>query len=235
MQVYTELYDLRLEINMLPAKGDKDNKQPRFGKIGALSIACFLVITVTFAVWKLFDVTESSNTAKLSIEKLYKVNIFGTEGEGYVDIEVDENYLENYKKNTGIQFNVSDIELKISRTNNLSNDDRIKVSVTNRDDLKEKGIIFEDSSITYKVSGLKKGIEYDVYKELKIKVDGNDIVLDNSGCSNFVKDNVDFFIKNKKESYKKGDTVIIGAYVDMNAATDNGYIIDKTEKEYIVE
>ena len=50
-----------------------------------------------------------------------------------------------------------------------------------------------------------------------------------------MKDNVDFFIKNKKESYKKGDTVIIGAYVDMNAATDNGYIIDKTEKEYIVE
>ena len=43
-----------------------------------------------------------------------------------------------------------------------------------------------------------------------------------------------FFIKNKLDSYKEGDNVIVGVYIDMNAATDNGYNIKELEKEYVL-
>lgn len=212
-----------------------EKKQPGFGKIAALTAACFLIITVTFGVWKLADMVDDSKKNELSIEKVYSVNIFGTQGEGYADISVNEEYIRNFMENTGITLNKDDIIIKVSKQNNLSNGDRIKVSIENISELNKSGIFFEKDSVTYKVSGLKEGTDFDVFTDLKIMVDDGDIVLDNSGCSNFVKDNVDFFIKDKKESYKEGDTVIIGAYVDMNAATDNGYIIDITEKEYILE
>ena len=42
-------------------------------------------------------------------------------------------------------------------------------------------------------------------------------------------------IKNKVESYKEGDNVIVGVYVDMNAATENGYSIKILEKEYVLK
>ena len=61
------------------------------------------------------------------------------------------------------------------------------------------------------------------------------ISINDDRIFNFVKDNVDFFIKNQLETYKEGDTVIIGAYIDMNAATDNGYNIEKKEQQYILK
>lgn len=210
-------------------------KQPGFGKIAALTATCFLIITITFGVWKLVDMTDDNKGEELSIEQMYNVNIYGTQGEGYVDISVNEEYIDRYTKTTGIELNKDDIILKVSKDNNLSNDDRFTVSIENISELNEAGVFFEKDNVTYKVSGLKVGTDFDVFSDLKLAIDDGNIVLDNSGCSNFVKDNVDFFIKDKKESYKEGDTVMIGAYVDMNAATDNGYNIKITEKEYILE
>ena len=88
--------------------------------------------------------------------------------------------------------------------------------------------------MTYKVAGLKAGTDFDVFQDFKIYIDDGEVMLDNSDCSNFVKDNVIFFIKNKIDSYKEGDNVIIGVYIDMNAATDNGYNIKELEKEYVL-
>ncbi len=220
---------------MFVSDGSPAKKQPGFGKIAVLSAACFLIITISFGVWKLTDMADDSKKEVLSIVKMYNVNIYGTQGEGYVDISVNAEYIERYEKDTGIMLNTDDIIVKVSKENNLSNDDRFTVSIENISELNKAGVFFEKSSVTYKVSGLKDGTDFDVFADLKLAIDDGDIVLDNSGCSNFVKDNVDFFIKDKKESYKEGDTVIIGAYVDMNAATDNGYNIKITEKEYILE
>ena len=38
----------------------------------------------------------------------------------------------------------------------------------------------------------------------------------------------------KKLGLQEGDNVIVGVYIDMNAATDNGYNIKELEKEYVL-
>ena len=83
--------------------------------------------------------------------------------------------------------------------------------------------------------GNKYGMDFDIFSDLSVYIKDGQLLIDNDKCSNFVKDNVDFFIKNQLETYKEGDTVIVGAHIDMNAATDNGYNIEKTEQEYILK
>ena len=205
----------------------------KFNNIPIFLIVCVFIITAAFGIWILISAEDDGNS-HIAFEKLIAVNIYGTEGEGYVEVEINGNYIKNLKTDDGALLENSMFDIEISKENNLSNGDSFSVSIANADDLKNQEIIVDKSSVTYKVSGLKEGVDFDIFADLKISIDDGQIVLDNSGCSNFVKDNVDFFIKNDTLSYKEGDTVMVGAYVDMNAATDNGYNIKVKEKEYIL-
>ena len=205
----------------------------KFNKIPILLIVCVAVITAAFGIFMLMDKNDNVED-KVLFDKAFTVNIYGTEGEGYVDIVYNEEYLNDFVLSDSIILNKEHIQLDINRPNNLSNEDAFTVEITNVDSLKEKGIKFDKSKMSYRVSGLKDGIDYDVFSDFKIYIDGDEVMLDNSDCSNFIKDNVIFFIKNKIDSYKEGDTVVVGVYVDMNAATDNGYNIKELEKEYVL-
>lgn len=205
----------------------------KFNKIPIFLITCVLIITLAFGIWKLVSsVDEKNDGVKISARQMYIVNIYGTEGEGFVDLTFNEEYINSFTKNDGTALAITNLDISISKENNLSNGDKFDISINNTSELEDMGISFDNASITYSVSGLKQGTDFDVFADLKIYIDDGQIVLDNSGCSNFVKDDVEFFIKNGTLSYKEGDTVIIGAYIDMNAATDNGYNIKVTEKEY---
>ena len=205
----------------------------KFNKIPILLMVCVIIISAAFGAFLLIDKDDKENN-KILFEKAFTANIYGTQGEGYVDIEFDEEYLKTFKLNDNTNLSKELIELEINRQNNLSNEDAFTVSITNEKILKEKGIEFDKYKMSYRVAGLKDGIDFDVFQDFKIYIDASEVMLDNSDCSNFVKDNVIFFIKNKIDSYKEGDTVIVGVYVDMNAATDNGYNIKELEKEYVL-
>ena len=205
----------------------------KFNKIPILLIVCVVIISAAFGAFLLIDKDDKDNN-KILFDKAFTVNIYGTQGEGYVDIEFNEDYLKVFKLSDNTNLNKDFIQLDINRPNNLSNEDAFTVKITNADSLKEKGIEFDKYKMSYRVAGLKDGIDYDVFQDFKIYIDAGNVMLDNSDCSNFIKDNVIFFIKNKIDSYKEGDTVIVGVYVDMNAATDNGYNIKELEKEYVL-
>lgn len=205
----------------------------KFNKIPIFLVVCIIFITAAFGIWKLASNSEKDDS-KISFQKLYSVNIYGTEGEGYVKAEYNEEYGSKIIMNDGNKLTNEYIDIEISKENNLSNDDSFVVSILNVDELKAAGIIFDKTSVTYKVSGLKEDIDFDLFADFKIYIDDGQIVLDNSQCSNFVKDNVEFFIKGDSMSYKEGDMVVVSAYVDMNAAADNGYSISVKEKEYIL-
>lgn len=203
-------------------------------KIILIICAVLLIIIALLILVRFYNDNEQKNNANMSIGKLITVNIFGTEGEGYVDIEIDEEYLSSLNKSDGNRFEAGDLRVTISKQNNLKNGDSFTVNISNSNELKEMGMKLDMWSLSFTVSGLKEGTDFDVFSDLKIYIDDGQIVLDNNQCSNFVKDNVEFFIKNGTQSYKVGDTVMVGAYIDMNAATDNGYNIKMTEKEYIL-
>lgn len=204
----------------------------KLNKIPLFLIGCVVIITGAFFVWYLTDsITKNNN--EISFEKLFIVNIYGTQGEGYVHIEYDEEYLAEIVKKDGTKLLKEDVQYELTKENNLYNEDRFTLSISNALDLSNNGVNFDITKQTYTVKGLKEGTDFDVFKDFKIIIDGNKIVLDNNQCSNFVKDNVIFYIKNEEQTYKEGDTIIVGAHVDMNAATDNGYNIKVKEKEYI--
>lgn len=205
----------------------------KFNKIPVLLIVCVVIISAAFGVFLLIDKDDKENN-KILFDKAFTVNIYGTQGEGYVNIEFNEEYLKMFKLSDNTNLSKEHIELEVNRQNNLSNEDSFTIKITNEKILKEKGIEFDKYKMTYKVAGLKAGTDFDVFKDFKIYIDEGDVMLDNNDCSNFVKDNVIFFIKNKLDSYKEGDNVIVGVYIDMNAATDNGYNIKELEKEYVL-
>ena len=205
----------------------------KFNKIPILLIVCVIIISGAFGLFLLIDKDDEKGSV-IEFNKAFSVNIYGTEGEGYVDIEYNDDYISKFYDKDGNVVTKKHIQLEVSKANNLYNDDKFTVSISNLSSLKEKGIKFDKSSETYTVKGLKIGTDYDVFKDFKIYIDEDEVMLDNSGCANFVKDNVIFYIKNKLDSYNKGDTVVIGVYVDMNAATDNGYNIKVLEKEYVL-
>ena len=205
----------------------------KLNKIPILLIVCVLIISGSLCIFMLLDRDKLSNS-RLEFEEMIKVNIYGTEGEGYVDIQYNEDYLNKYITKDGEKLTKEDIQLDITNANNLNNNDQFTVAISNLSELKKKGFEFNKTSESYIVKGLKIGTDFDVFQDFKIYIDGSEVMLDNSDCSNFIKDNVIFFIKNKIDSYKEGDTVVVGVYVDMNAATDNGYNIKELEKEYVL-
>ena len=204
----------------------------KFNKIPILLVVCVLIITGAMCVFLLVD--NSSEKQQVKFDNIIDVNIYGTEGEGYVDIQYNEDYIGKYQTNEGTKLTKEQIDIDVSKSNNLYNDDIFTVSISNVAALEDMGIKLDKTSESYKVSGLKIGTDFDVFQDFKIYIDEGAVMLDNSDCSNFVKDNVIFFIKNKLDSYKEGDNVIVGVYIDMNAATDNGYNIKELEKEYIL-
>lgn len=205
----------------------------KFNKIPILLVVCVIIITCAFGLFMLLD-EDDEKVSVLEFDKVFTVNIYGTEGEGYVDIQYNEDYISKHYGKDGKVLTKEDIQLEVSNANNLYNNDQFTVVVSNVTSLKDNWVKFDKTSETYTVKGLKIGTDYDVYKDFKIYIDDGEVMLDNSDCSNFVKDNVIFFIKNKLDSYKEGDNVIVGVYIDMNAATDNGYNIKELEKEYIL-
>ncbi len=205
----------------------------KFNKIPIFLAICVLIITVTLGIWLLVDKSEDTNMT-LDLEQLYIVNIYGTEGYGYVDLQINETYLRELCDSNGVNLTVKDIEVTISKENNLSNDDKFTLGFKDAKSITDRGIKVLDNKITYTVKGLKIGTDFDVFSDLLVYIEHEKVKLDSEKCSNFVKDNVDFFIKNQLETYKEGDTVIVGAHIDMNAATDNGYNIEKKEQQYIL-
>ena len=61
----------------------------KFNKIPVLLIVCVVIISAAFGVFLLIDKDDKENN-KILFDKAFTVNIYGTQGEGYVNIEFNE-------------------------------------------------------------------------------------------------------------------------------------------------
>lgn len=183
-----------------------------------------LIIVIVIALLSLVMFKSSNNVFK--IEDVFEIEILGTEGYGYADITLNPDFIAT----SGV--NISEFVYDLDKKSKLSNGEIITVTVKD-----SANIHLDKKQLTFEVSGLKKGTDLDIFKDIIICYDEQtkDIVIDNSKCSEFIKENVLFIIERKKEKYDLGEKVVIIGYVDMNAATDNLYNIIKTEYEYTVE
>ncbi len=166
------------------------------------------------------------NGKEYCIEEIFEVSILGTENYGYAKIELNSEFVAESK------VDLSKFSYSVDKNNNLSNNDVVSITINNA-----AGLKFDKKVLRINVTGLKKGTDLDIFKDLVIEYNEAEkkLILDNSMCSEFIKDNVLFAVKREKQNYDLGETVVIIGYVDMNAATDNRYNIIKTEIEYIIK
>ena len=186
-------------------------------------IATVAVALIGIGVCSYLGIKKSKS---YDINEVFVVEVLGCNGYGYANVKVNPDFIEK----SGLDIEIFSYE--INKTNMISNGDVISVKITDKANVQ----INEDIYV-YLVDGLNEGTELDVFKDLTISHDSQTgkVILDNSLCSEFVKENVIFSVNREKDSYDVGEVVEIIAYVDENAAADNGYIITKTSYEYIVE
>lgn len=119
----------------------------------------------------------------------------------------------------------------------LKNGDKIKVTVDfDKDELKEYNIKLTKTEFEVEVKGLLKGEEIDVFEGLKVVYTGYDgggyAELDESGCSDFVKENINFYISSDRYELSNGSTVTVNAYYDGGSDYDYDYngVVDEENK-----
>ena len=188
-------------------------------------IVISVLIVLTLAIITGY-IVHLNNDEIIDINQVFQIEVLGTEKYGYVNVTVNPDFVEK----TGIRL--SEFSYKVSKNNMLSNGDVITITI---DDA--AGSTLNVSQLDYTITGLEDGTDLDIFKDLIIKYDAKTkkLVLDNSQCSGFIRENVLFSIKRELSEYNKGDVVEIIGYVDMNAAADNRYNILSTTYEYIVE
>ncbi len=193
-------------------------------KIPILVGTVLTILTLLIVILCLIRVDDNKKNI-YDINQVFVVELLGTENYGYANVTVNSDFLEQ------ADIDLSDFKYKVSQKNMLSNGDIITITIEDT-----VGLKFNKTKLEYKISDLQEGTDLDIFKDLIVEyneVTGK-IVLDNSQCSQFIKENVLFSIKRELTEYKKGDIVEIIGYVDMNAATDNRYNILTTTYEYTV-
>lgn len=185
-------------------------------------------------------------TKSLNTQDYCNISVSGLNGYGKISLEANYDAIGKDafvdKKSSEVDMydsldTIYNIEYKADKTENLSNGDKITVTIHyDEKSTKDLGFTFNKSSFTYKIDGLKEGTLLDVFEGLSVNFNGiapkANIIFDNNGCSDFVKDNVTFFSDNY--TFRNGDKVKIKARYDEHIATDAGYIIQEAEKEYSI-
>ncbi len=190
--------------------------------IAIISILPILTLVILIG----YIIYLNRDDAIVDINEVFIINVLGTEGYGYVDVSVNPDFIEK----TGVDL--SRFSYSVSQDNMLCNGDTIVITVDDAANL-----TLNVDNLKYVISGLKEGTDFNIFKDLIIRYDEQlkKIELDNSECSEFVKENVMFSIKRELSEYSRGDIVEIIGYVDMNAARDNQYNILATTLEYVIE
>lgn len=197
----------------------------RINKIPYIVILALIIVTVTVGIVYIIYLNSEADS-NYNISEAFDIAVLGTENYGYANVILKPEFISR----SGLD--IDKFSYRVSKNNRLSNGEVITINVDNSDD-----VIFDSNSFDYQVSGLKSGTDLDIFKDLLITYDDNTkkILLDNSGCSEFIRKNVMFSIKRELPEYNIGDVVEIIAYVDMNEATMNRYNIKDTTYEYIVK
>ena len=186
---------------------------------------------------------------KFDLMEIITINYTGFDGEGRASVYPNWDDIEKYLKsnansNTAItSANIKaledSVEYDLAKNSDLSNGDKINVTVTFDKELAKKlGLNLKGKSKTVTVDGLKEGTDADLF--------GDDIKLDFTGTSPNIQVKV---INNSSEPFfksvsykvepssglKKGDTVTVTASVSESEAEEYGYKIKERTKDYTVD
>lgn len=215
--------------------------------IGAAAAAFIAFICII-----VFAITSLGKTT-VDMSKYYEISIKGFNGyakasisetiDPYTALKAEgkiksENSLDSALSSTLNAYAFfADIDGKLSKTQNISNGDTIKLTFTyNKELAKKLKFKVKNTTIKLKVSGLEEGKKIDPFADLELTFTGvspnGKVTVNNNNGDDFIR-RINYSV-DKKSKLKNGDTIVVTASYNEDYAIENGYIVTATTKEYQV-
>lgn len=215
--------------------GEKINsltkKQILFLAAGIAAIIIIIVICSIVAV----------NHNKIDLADAYTVKVEGIDTQGTARCEINEKSLETILLGKNIDAFRGNILLEsmkcnLSKKDNLKNGDKIIITTTYDETVaKQLNLSFKNTEKVIEVSGLTKGKEVDVFKDLKVTYTGTSP----DGEVSAISTSSDPFISKvnfipSKEKVSNGDKITIEAVFDKEEAITQKALVKEKTKAYTV-
>ena len=211
-------------------------------KLSAIFIVAIpLVIFIALLVIKL----TTTKQEEFSLVRYAMVKVVGFENVAKATVLVDDVGLfdaitgENVAAEEELEYKafVDSVEFSLDKRENLANGDTIIITAMYDEALANKlGIKVGTSKREYKVSGLGKGKELDLFADVKIITEGISpyvyVTYLNESKNEYLKGleyNID-----KASGLSIGDTITITCLIDEETARDNGFYYFKDSMEYTI-
>lgn len=232
------------------------------GRVGKRIVALMLVVPMVLSVACNKDSEKSKKSKEkdkqeVDITECVSVSARGYDGMGVVNCQKDstainkifkdimkEQYGDEVDSETKKAFNKLEesISFQAEPSGELSNGDEVTIKITCNSKYADTcGVKLSPSSFKYTVNGLDTIQKIDAFDGLQVSFSGTEtetgVIVDNTQCSDFVRNYVNFHVEDKKESYKNGESLIVKAEFGDNlpADYDGLYMLSETERGYTVD
>lgn len=211
--------------------------------IGAAAVAFIAFICIV-----IFAITSLGKTT-VDMSKYYEISVKGFNGyakasisetvDPYTALSAEGKIKTETSLNSALSAYAffSDIDGKLSKTQNISNGDTIELTFTyNKDLAKRLKFKVKNTTIKLKVSGLEDGKKIDPFADLELTFTGvspnGKVTVNNNNGDDFIR-RISYSV-DKKSKLKNGDTIVVTASYNEDYAIENGYVVTATTKEYQV-
>ena len=178
---------------------------------------------------------------KIDLANVYTVKVEGIDTQGMAKCQINEKSLETIligKNVDAIKGNIllESMKCNLSKTDNLKNGDKITVTITYDETVANQlNLSFKNTRKEVEVSGLAKGKEVDVFKDLKVTYTGTSP----DGKVSLINNSSDPFIsivtfKSSKDKVANGDRIIVEAIYPDRDAIAHKALVKETKKSYSV-
>lgn len=219
-------------------------------------LACYLFVHIANDKLQQELGTEEVNNPVVDLSQFIEITSEGYEGYGRIKANINPVHREDYRtitfkenapkinatgsENSALTFLIENLELKLSKTENICNGDVITYEVV-FNNLCDQIVDcqFENIRGTYTVSGLPEVTEYDPFENLTVKVEGVApfVYVDYNVEKTYISRNS--YVPDVTSGLKNGDIVTFKFQAEADELEDikkcYGQDINVFEKEYVVE
>jgi hypothetical protein len=211
------------------------------------------ILTIAFSLAS----CSGGKVKKYSAEDFTIISVSGSNGDGIISVSADGQLLGAIRREVlGDEPNMYDdaalqvlfyagdtFYYDVDKRTNLSNGDVVNIElVYSVDNFEAKGISFTNTKFKHTVSGLIEPTTLDVFTGLKLNYSGisknGTIEIDNSGCDDYVKENVRFNIEdlyNFQYKAANGDIVTVTASYNPRKISEDNFVIESDTMNFTVE
>jgi hypothetical protein len=214
---------------------ERIKKLSKMQKIVFASICAAIILIIAIC-----SITNSHHN-KIDLADVYAIRVEGLDTQGKAKCELNKESLKtilidkNIDAYRGNLF-LDSMKCSLSKTENLKNGDKILLTITYDNTLAEQlNLSFKNTQKEIEISGLEKGKEVDVFRDLEVSYTGTSP----DGKVSLINNSNDPFIslvtfESSQDIVANGDKIVVKAIYPEQEAISHKAIVKESEKSYIV-